>query len=340
MTATDDQDALRWLRPIRNGNSRAELLRKRHVIRRAVRGWLDAEGFIEIDAPLLVRGTTPDAAIESFAVGDRYLVTSTEFQIKRMIAGGFERVYSLTQNFRLGDIGSLNNPEFTMLEWARAGADLEVIERDVEKFVATAAAAVGISDSLRFQNRTIDLRSPWNRLTVKEAVSAVASETLHDFELSSLQSAVRHCEIPVSETGWNDVGFLFSVLIAHVQGSLGHDRPVFLRDWPSFQASSAPSRTHQDVADRSELIIGGLEIADGFPSLTDAGRQREAFAAQQARRTSEGLSEVGIDERYIEALQSGLPEGAGMALGFDRLVMVLTNQTEILPVLAFGWGEL
>jgi lysyl-tRNA synthetase class 2 len=332
-------DVLRWRRPGPGGRTRMSLLRQRHLIRHAVRDYFDREGFIEIDAPLLVRGTTPDASIPSFEVADRYLVTSTEYQIKRMIAGGFDRLYTLTQNFRAGDTGAQNNPEFTMLEWARAGVTLEVIERDVERFVAVAHAALGGGDTLYFQDHRIDLRSPWARMTVADALSHIAHVHITDFSLPALQKATQAAGIPVRTSQLEDQVFLFTVLLDHAQHGLGFERPVFLRDWPSFLTSSALERPGGVMADRSELFIAGVELGDGFPSLTDYDRQRHTFAQQLARRQTEGAPAVSLDDRYLDALRNGLPPGAGMALGFDRLVMLLTGQTRIGPVLAFDWDE-
>jgi lysyl-tRNA synthetase class 2 len=332
-------DAMRWRRPDPDGRTRMSVLRQRHVIRRAVRDYFDGEAFIEIDAPLLVHGTTPDASIPSFEVGDRYLVTSTEYQIKRMVAGGFERLYTLTQNFRAGDTGARNNPEFTMLEWARVGASLDVIERDVERFVAAAHSALGGGETLHYRGHSIDLRSPWQRMTVAEALSQIARTSITDFSLPTLKKAAQAAGISVRPTQLEDQVFLFTVLLDHAQHSLGFQRPVFLRDWPAFLTSSALERQNGEMADRSELFIAGVELGDGFPSLTDYGRQTYTFAQQLARRQTEGAAPVKLDELYLEALRAGLPPGAGMALGFDRLVMLLTDQTLIGPVLTFGWDE-
>lgn len=340
MNDSDDLDKLRWQRVFSDERARRTLLDKRHTICRAVREWFDKHGFLEVDAPLLVCGTTPDVAIDSFAVGERYLVTSTEYQIKRMIAGGFAQIYTLTQNFRLGDLSKLNNPEFTMLEWARVGVDLDEIEADAEQFVAAAAQALGLGEVIVYQGRRIDLRRPWQRMRVTDAISSVAGIAITDFSLTSLQDAVRSCGINFSRFSFDEPEFLFSALMSHAQCELGFDKPVFLRDWPLFQTSSAPRGASAGFAQRSELIIGGIEIADGFPFLTDHTRQAEAFAKQLQRREAAESEAISVDERYLAALRHGLPDGAGMALGFDRLVMVLTDQTQIRSLLAFAWDEL
>lgn len=333
-------DRERWNRPDKDGRIRRELLWQRHLIKRAVRDYLHDEGFLEIDMPLLVRGTTPDVEIDSFAVEDRYLGTSTEYQIKRMEAGGFEKLYTLTQNFRRGDRGRFRNPEFTMLEWARVGGTLRQIEEDVEKFTLHAHRALGGGGSLSYGGHTVDLTPPWDRLSVREAVEKYVGVALPDFTAESFAAALEAANIEVKDEWRNDTVFLFTVLLDHIQGSLGFEKPVFLCDWPNFLTSSAHINETGAFTERSELFIAGVEISDGFPSLTDAARQRDNFAAQLARRKKEEKPAVELDQKYLAMMDDGLPPGAGMALGFDRLVMVLTGCTDIASVLAFNWDEL
>ena len=133
----DAASALYWQQPVAWGTApRLQILKKRHRLMRMIRDYLDGQDFLELETPLLVHGTTPDLALHSFAVGDRYLITSSEYQIKRLIAGGAARVYTLTKNFRHDPISPVHNPEFSMLEWARVGVDLTAIEQDVENFVS------------------------------------------------------------------------------------------------------------------------------------------------------------------------------------------------------------
>jgi lysyl-tRNA synthetase class 2 len=338
-------DRTRWRAPGPDGKTRLELLQARHAIRRAVRAYLDGEGFIEIDAPLLVRGTTPDAAIQSFTVGGRCLVTSTEYQLRRLEAGGLSKLYTLTQNFRAGETGRYRNPEFTMLEWARAGAPYEVVEADAEQIVIAGAQAVGGDGrTLHYQDHTIDLTPPFPRLSVREAIIKATGARLDDFSVASLGAAARAAGIAVRGAlppdEIEDADFLFSLLMEKTQPHLGFDRPVFLTDWPSFQTSSAAPGAGDDTTARSELIIAGVELSNGFPSLNGAAAQREAFAAQQARRRVLGLPEVPLDDAYLAMMEDGMPNDSSIALGFDRLAMLLTGQTGIAPVLAFGWEEL
>jgi elongation factor P--beta-lysine ligase len=333
-------DATRWQKPGRDGVSRADILRKRQIITRAVRAYMDGEGFLEIDAPLLVHGTTPDAGINSFRCEDRYLVTSTEHQIKRLEAGGVEKIYTLTKNFRRADgDGPTHNPEFTMLEWNRVGASLEAIEDDAAQIVLAGHRALGGTGKLTYKVYDIDLTLPWPRVTVIDAVAQHTGVRLKDFELASVRKAVEAAGINIHAEWAHDRTFLFSVLVDWLQEHLGLEKPVFLCDWPNFMTSMALDKPGQNVADRSELYICGLELSNGFPSLTDYDSQKKGFAAQIERRRVEGKEQVEVDDAYLDALKGGMKPSSGMAMGFDRLVMILTGQTDIRSTLAFAWDE-
>lgn len=325
-------DATRWRRP---GTTpcRMELLRRRQVVLRELREHLFAEGFLEVQAPLLVRGTCPDVHIASVRAGDRYLTTSTEYQIKRMVVGGFEKVFTLTQNFREGDVGDHHNPEFTMLEWARAFASLPDIERDAEALVKRAFSALYPGrDALVYRGREVLVNGPWERITVAQALERHLG--VRSASGASLRAEALRLGLDVPGAILEDDHALVSYLIGRAQPHLGAPAPVFLCDWPSFMTSSAGS------TERSELVIAGLELSDGFPSVRDSGLQERLLRQEVERRVREGKDAVAIDERYPAALQQGIPPGAGMALGVDRLVMVLTGAEQIRDVLAFAWDEL
>ena len=340
----DGGDALRWCRP-GEPVSRMALLRKRQLAVRAVREWLFQEGFLEIPSPLLVRGTTPDRAIDSIAVDDRVLVTSTEYQLKRLEVGGFEKLYSLTQNFRAGEVSCRHNPEFTMLEWARAFESLDAIERDAEAMVRAAFRAVHQAGRsvLHWAGRPIDLDgAPWERLTVQEGlVQHLGLEIAPPFELDAMRREVKRRSFEVPPAFLADRHLLISFLLDRLSDCLGSPVPTFLREWPAFMTSSAALKAGaSQVAERSELFVAGLELADGFPSLRGAVNQAALFEDAQQGRVEEGKARVDLDERYLESLRLGLPPGAGMALGIDRLAMILTEQEEIRQVLPFAWDEL
>lgn len=336
-----DNDQTRWLKPIsQDGLSRMDVLNKRHIIRKAAREYLDHAGFIEIDCPLLVRGTTPDTSVESFEVGDHYLVTSTEYQMKRLAVGGFKKIYSLTQNFRPGDLSTYRNPEFTMLEWGRVGKSMEQIEKDAEGIVINAAKQLGLGNTITYQGHKIDIRAPWDRLSVAQAVQKVTGVSIDDFSLSSYRKAVEASGIDVRPQWKDDYDFLFSILMDYVQTRLGFEKPVFLCDWPMFQTTSAKGKDDGKTAERSELFIAGVELSDGFAGLADADLQMMLFEAALEKRKASGQAIVELDNKYIEAMRSASVFGAGMAMGFDRLVMVLTDQPHIKNVITLNWDEL
>jgi elongation factor P--(R)-beta-lysine ligase len=336
-------DALRWRRPAESP-SRMDTLWSRQAILRAIRGYFVDEGFLEIQAPLLVKGACPDAHLEPLrAGGDAYLTTSTEYQIKRMIVGGFDRVFTLTQNFRGADVGGRHNPEFTMLEWARTHASLEDIERDAEALVKRAFRAIHHdTKSLRWSGREIAIDAPWERITVREALARhLGIHASPDLAPASLRAEVARLGLDVPASFFDDDAMLISYLLDAIQPHLGTPAPTFLCEWPAFMTSSAAILGDTPaLADRSELLIAGLELSDGFPSLRDPDLQARLFDRENARRRDEGREPVALDERYVAALREGIPPGAGMALGIDRLVMILTGRENIRDVLALAWDEL
>jgi lysyl-tRNA synthetase class 2 len=336
-------DALRWRRPAESP-SRMETLWARQAILRAIRDYFHDEGFLEIQAPLLVKGACPDAHLEPMrAGGDAYLTTSTEYQIKRMIVGGFDKVFTLTQNFRGSDVGGRHNPEFTMLEWARTYASLEDIERDAEALVKRAFRAVHPdTKTLRWAGREVSIDGPWERISVREALARhLGIEAAPDLSPASLRSEVARLGLDVPASFLDDDATLVSYLIDAMQPRLGAPAPTFLCDWPAFMTSSAAILDGAPaLADRSELLVAGLELSDGFPSLRDPELQARLFDRENARRRDEGRDPVALDARYLAALREGIPPGAGMALGIDRLVMILTGRERIRDVLALAWDEL
>lgn len=336
-----DSDVFRWRKPLdATGVTRIEILRRKNTILRAVRNYLDNQGYLEIDAPLLVHGASPDLCIDSFRVEDRYLISSSEYQIKRLAIGGISRLYSLTKNFRRGDVGQFRNPEFTMLEWGGNDRNIRQIESDAEKIAAHALDALNLQQTISYQGRSINLKSPWDRIPVLTAIERATGAKMKDFDLDSCSKAAIAAGLEIHPEWAEDRDFLFSLLMDHIQPKLGIERPLFLTEWPAFQTTSAASDpTNSSFVNRSELFIAGIEIADGFAGLADAEVQKTVFDAANDLRIKAGKEPVLLDESYLAAMRLGSPYGAGMALGFDRLVMLLTDQSHIRSVLAFAWDE-
>lgn len=324
-------------------SSRIQRLKQRQQIIAAIREDLYDQDFIEVETPLLVKKTTPDTYIDSVSVGDYFLITSTEYQVKRLIADGLKNVFTLTKNFRANDRGRYHSAEFTMLEWGCAFETIHEIEEDAVRFIQKAFRKLyPKQETLHFNGNEINfIKGHWERLTVRDAFSSyLGLNDLGDFSLENLCTASRKAGIVLPPGFQNDRSPAISFLLDLLQSHLGKQRPVFLHEWPSFLTSSAPISPHdQHVAERSELYIGGIEIANGFPFLTDPKKQKDLFAEQLEKRKELGKPVIAIDEKYIASLKD-LPQGAGMALGIDRLVMVLTEATRLSEVQAFDWDDL
>lgn len=318
-------------------------LKQRQQIIEAIREDFYEQGFLEAETPLIVKGTTPDAYIDSMRVEEHYLVTSTEYQIKRLIAEGFDKVFTLTKNFRAHDSGRYHQPEFTMLEWGRAFSTLDEIEADTIRFIRKAFHKLYPGENfVKFNGNEIDIASaPWERLTVRQAFKQhLGMDDLGDFSLKALLAASQKAGIKLPGQFQSEEALVMSYLLDLLQTHLGKKVPTFLHEWPASLTSSAPANADDPhTAERSELYIGGIEIANGFPFLRDSKKQRNLFQEQLQKRKELGKPSVVLDEKYIDSLKN-LSKGAGMALGVDRLVMVLTGASRLSDVQAFPWEDL
>jgi lysyl-tRNA synthetase class 2 len=250
----------------------------------------------------------------------RWLITSPEYQMKRLLAEGWERIYQIVACFRRGEVGARHNPEFTMLEWYRSNAGVDAVVEDTEQLVAAVTGG-----TVRLGARAIDVRPPLERLTVCDAFARFAGWT----EEATLEAAAR------------DEDRYFRALVDEVEPALAAlDHGVFLVDYPATQASLARRKPGDArVAERFELYVAGVELCNGFGELVDPVEQRARLVHDQKERQKRGLPVYPIDERFLEALGRVAPS-AGNALGLDRLVALACGTTEIADVLAFSADEL
>ena len=312
----------------------------------AVRGWFAAADFVEAETPVLQRSPGNEAHLEAFAtdlVGPDgsahriYLHTSPEFAMKKLLAAGEPRLFTLARVFRNRERSATHHPEFTMLEWYRAGAPYERLMQDCTELLRAAAAAAG-SRLWRHRGRDCDPFADPERLGVAEAFRRYAGIDL----LSTLDGAVpdRDALVRQAEAAgvrcaaadtWSDV---FSrVLVERVEPHLGFERPTMLDRYPMPEAALArPSPEDPRTAERFELFACGVELANGFGELTDAIEQRRRFAAAMALRAAEGREPYPIDEDFLAALDV-MPEASGIAMGFDRLVMLASGAPRVEDVL-------
>lgn len=347
----------------RLGRSRLANLEARARVLAALRSFFAARGFLEVDTPLVVPSPGLEVHLRAVPAGaGQWLITSPEYQMKRLLAAGLERIYTVCKCFRADEHGQHHSAEFTMLEWYRAWAGWEDILADTEALVAAAAEAVhGVpvievpaagepgdqraSHASRPATRPvtrIDLTPPWQRFTVVEAMERFAGVRMTGAEdAAALTAAVVAAGIDVGRaTAWDDI--FFTAFVDRVEPALARlDRPVVLIDWPAPLAALArrkPGAPH--LAERFEAYIAGVELCNAFGELVDAGEQRARFAGDLADRTARGLPRYPVDEKLLAALAEGLPPCGGIALGVDRLVMLVTGARHIRDVLAFTADEL
>ncbi len=308
----------------------------------AVRGFFAARRFVEVETPLLVPAPGLEIHLDAVAADGGYLITSPEYQMKRLLAGGFETIYQVCKCFRANERGPHHAGEFTMIEWYRAFAELDAIARDTEELVAHVVTAITGGTIVRAGGLSIDVAPPWPRITVREAMARWAGVTVAgDESAAALVAEVRRAGIDVADgTAWDDA--FFAAFLARVEPAIAAlDRPLFLEDWPAPLAALARRRDDDPrVALRFEAYVGGLELANAFGELTDPVEQRARFEADQATRRARGRAVYPIDERLLAALAEGIPPSAGIALGFDRLVMLATGAATIGDVLSFTRDEL
>ena len=321
---------------------RLDRLAARSAAMAALRRFFAERDFLEVETPLLVPSPGLEIHLDAVTAGGGYLITSPEYQMKRLLAAGFERIYQVCKCFRAGERGPHHAAEFTMVEWYRGFAELDAIARDTEELVASVVTAVTGSPVARVAGRAIDVAPPWPRLTVRDAMRRWAGvEVAGDEPAAALVAAVRAAGIAVADgTAWDDA--FFAAFLARVEPQLAAlDRPVVLEDWPAPLAALA-RRAPRDprTALRFEAYVGGIELANAFGELTDPAEQRARFEHDQATRRARGKPVYPIDDRLLAALAEGLPPSAGIALGVDRLIMLATGAATIDEVLAFAAAEL
>ena len=338
-----------WWRPDRMLDRRPRL-EARATITAALRRVFSELEFLEVDTPALqvspgmephLRGFATD--LEGLDPRDRrrlYLHTSPEFAMKKLLAGGMERIFQLSHVFRNGERSTTHHPEFSMLEWYRAGAGYHDLIEDCRRLLTAAAEAVPGHDGFAWQGRHADPAAEWQILTVAEAFERHAGidllATAPDPEvpdIALLAEQARSLGI-VARDGdrWDDL--FFRIFLDHVEPKLGIGAPTVLTDYPvSMAALSRPKPDNPHLAERIEIYVCGLELANAFGELTDPAIQRARFDADNALKRRLYGTETPIDEDFLAALEHGLPECAGIALGFDRLVMLATGAGHIEDVL-------
>ena len=286
-------------------------LEKRARIVHAIRAFFMERDFLEVETPHRLPGNAPELHIDAVACGDGFLHTSPELCMKRLLAAGYPRVFQLCRCWRQGERGRRHLPEYTMLEWYRAGCDYQALMDDCEALFANLCPEGQLAG--------IDLTAPWERLTVAEAFA-------------------RYGSLPLAEA--LATGRFDEIIALEIEPRLGQERPTFLLDYPAGHAALARRKPgNPQVAERFELYIQGMELANAFSELTDPDEQRRRFEQEEAERRRLGKAPYPTPEKFLREL-AALPAAAGIALGVDRLVMLLTGAATIDQVVAFTPEEL
>ncbi|MFT4151128.1 MAG: EF-P lysine aminoacylase EpmA [Paracoccaceae bacterium] len=335
-----------WWTPRRH-ETRRPLLLARNRIQAALRGWLADQDFVEVDPSGLATSPGNEAHLHAFAtqaIGNdgaphpMYLHTSPEFAMKKLLAAGEPRIAAFSHVWRNRERGALHSPEFTMLEWYRTGADYTVLMQDCAAFLQLAAQAAGAS-LLRFRDRTCDPFAEPERLSVAEAFQRHAGIDLPatirpdgSTDADALRAACAAANLrTASDDTWSDM--LSRILSDRVEPHLGHGRATILDRYPAAEAALA--RTCADdprVAERFELYACGVELANGFGELTNPAEQRRRFVIEMDEKARLYGERYPLDEDFLAAL-AHMPAASGIALGFDRLVMLATGAPSIDEVI-------
>ncbi|QYK40290.1 MAG: EF-P lysine aminoacylase GenX [Paracoccaceae bacterium] len=335
-----------WWHPARHEGRRPALLARNRIVS-ALRRWFDDQGFAEVDPSILATSPGNETHLHAFAttmIGNdgvgrpAYLHTSPEFAMKKLLAAGETRIFALSHVFRNRERGARHHPEFTMLEWYRAGADYDVLIRDCAAFLQLAARAAG-STLLRHGDATCDPFAEPERLTLAQAFARHAGidlpATMSPDGSPDPAAMARACaqagvRTDPSDT-WSD---MFSrVLADRIEPHLGHGRPTALDRYPVPEAALArPCPDDPRFAERFELYACGVELANGFGELTNAPEQRRRFLADMDEKARLYGERYPLDEDFLAALAL-MPPASGIAMGFDRLAMLATHAPRIDDVI-------
>jgi lysyl-tRNA synthetase class 2 len=298
-----------------------QLARKRKTIEQRarilqkIRAFFIEQGFIEVETPARIPANAPELHIDAILSDGWYLQTSPELCMKRLLAAGYDNIFQICHCWRAEERGPRHLPEYTMLEWYRRDCDYHQLMHDCEKLINH---LVG-QETFIWQGHEVDISTPWPRLTVKQAFSQHSSTLL-----SQITDEKKFSELISNE----------------IEPALPRNKPLFLVNYPTLQGSLARLQSDDpDCVERVELYIAGFELANGFTELTDAAEQRQRFIREEKQRREAGKPPYPLPEKYLEELET-LANAAGIALGIDRLIMLLCDQPTIDEVVCFSPEQL
>jgi len=299
--------------------SREKALRQRANILQEIRNFFIHRGYLEVETPYRIPAPAPESYIDAVVSGPWFLHASPEICMKRMLAAGYGRIFQICRCWREGERGSQHIPEFTLLEWYRSCCDYLGLMKECEEFIQTISSAIGLGERMIYRGQEIDLAKPWERISVKDAFRCYS-------QISMAEALERN---------------LFDeIMVQDIEPRLGIGKPTFIYDYPAERRAMARlKQKDQTVAERFELYIGGLELANAFSELIDAEEQRKHFLQEYANRHALGKPTYPMPEKFLAELENMTPS-AGIALGVDRLVMVFLDAERIGDVVTFAPEEL
>ncbi len=334
-----------WKRAIISKEQKSLLEKRSNLIQR-IRSFFLERGFLEIDAPTLVHYPGQEPHLEPFQTWHGsvrreatplYLQTSPEFSMKKLLASGFEKIFYLGHSFRNEPVSNLHQPEFLMLEWYRAYANYTDIMADCEELLRFLVEFLYSKQSISFGSESLDFSKPFHRLTVVQALkefSQIDYESIRepaDFARAARRKGYRTVG---NSWAWDDI--FFKIFLNEIEPKLGNPIPTFLTEYPiSMGALAHRIETKPDFVERFELYVSGIELANAFTELNDPEEQVARFLEDQSVRKKTGKESFPIDPDFVEALRIGMPPAAGIALGVDRLLMILLDQPSIESVIYF-----
>jgi len=285
----------------------------------AVRQYFIERDYLEVETPCRIPAPAPECHIDAVSSGDWFLHTSPELCMKRLLAAGYPRIFQICKCFRHRERGNSHLPEFTLLEWYRTGIDYLRLMEECERLIRHIAFHLGCGDTIPRGHQVIHLTTPWERITLKEAFTRYAPHSL---------------EVAIQKDCFEET------LTIHVEPHLGRTQPTFLYNYPlSMGALARPHREDPTVAERFELYIAGMELANAFSELTDTEEQRRRFLAEEEERRRLDKPPYPSPEPFLADL-AYMPAAAGIALGLDRLAMIFSGVSRIDDVVAFTPEEL
>jgi lysyl-tRNA synthetase, class II len=317
-----------------------QTFRRRALITASIRRYLDQQGFIEIETPVLISeaggaDARPFVTHHNTLEMDLYLRIATELHLKRLVVGGFEKVFEMGRIFRNEGVSTRHNPEFTSIEIYQAYADYDDMMALTENLIITAAQDAIGSLEIAYQGVPIQLAPPWKRITMHDAVQAATGVDFASFtDLDQAKAAAKAAGLHGVDDCTSIGKLLNEAFEQKVEATL--IQPTFVTDYPvEISPLAKPHRSKPGLVERFELFVVGRELGNSFSELTDPLDQRERLEAQAARKAAGDLEAQDIDEDFLCALEHGMPPTGGLGIGIDRLVMLLTDAASIRDVIAF-----